>query len=182
MAQDTRRQFRARAPAVGLAHDRLQRPHPDPVTAALVVQQVSPAACPRRLVLFVSSVHDRAGARDDHDPRGVFDPGDQGGQRVVDHENPAAVAEPAHDRPRHPPVFDPIDAGHAEADRVGGSLQAAARLLHDVVQHLLDLQFRVHGEVRTVSAGLGQDLTLAICQQADSLRGARVDSQDVHRA
>src|SRR2546423_14614002 len=99
-------QSRRRTATVGGPHDSSERLPADPVTTALVADDVAPPARARRFAAAVASVYDRSGPGDDHDAGRVAGAGDERDERVVHHEHARFVADAPHDR-ADGPLFVP---------------------------------------------------------------------------
>jgi hypothetical protein len=128
------------ARAVRLPHHGLDRPLPHPPAAALVGQDVAPAARAGRLSALVAAVANRSGPRDQHDAGPVARAGFQRNQRVVHHQHRRFVADAAHDAADDSRILGSIDAA-IPRQMTRGLRLPHHRLLHHLVQDLLDLQF-----------------------------------------
>ena len=112
-------------------------------------------------------------------PGTVFGAGDQRHQRVVHHEGPGHEADPPEDAADDSHVVVAIDPRDAEADRGRHALAIADGGVHDVVQHLLDLQLAGGLQVRARASRLRHNVAIEIGEQAHRLGAAGVDSQHV---
>ena len=63
---------------------------------------------------------------------------------------------------------------------VGHDRRVADRLLHHLVQHLLDRELARGVQVRAGAARLGDDRPLFVGEQAHRLGAARIDAEHVH--
>ena len=82
----------------------------------------------------------------------------------------------------HARVVRPIDAGDAEADRGRAIVEIADRLLHHLVEDLLDLELADGLQVRAAAARLRQHLAALVGELTDRLGPARVDAQYVNHS
>jgi hypothetical protein len=79
----------------------------------------------------------------------------------------------------HRQVPRPIDAGDAKADSGGDDHAIADRLLHHLVQDLLDFELADRLQVRAAAPCLGQDGAVFSGEKTDRLRSACVQAQHV---
>ena len=89
-------------------------------------------------------------------------------------------ADAPHDPRDDDRVFRTIDAGDAEADRRRHDAALADRLLHDVVQDLLDLQLAGRLQVGAARRALGDERAVFVRELAHRLRAARVDAENMN--
>ena len=111
----------------------------------------------------------------------VFGAGDQRDQRVVDHEDARSLADAAHDRAHDLRFVFAIDARDSEADRRRRHAAIADRVLHHLVQHLLDAELARGVEIGAGTASFRDDQSALIREQTHGLRAAGIDADDVHR-
>ena len=78
--------------------------------------------------------------------------GFQRDERVVDDEDPGLVADPPHDAAITVAIVRPIDARDAQTDRRRYDAAFANRLVHHVVEHLLDFELAGRLEVGAACA------------------------------
>ena len=173
-------QQRLRTAPVELPDDGVQRGPANPEAAALVAEQVAPAAGARRAARGVAAVGDRSRPGHDHDSGLIARARDQRDQRVVDDQRPRLESDAAHDPAHGRGVGLAIDAGNAETDGRRLQIPIAERLFHHRVQDLLELEFARRLQVGAAAARLGDDAPALVRKQTDRLRSASVDAQDVH--
>ena len=179
MLEQERRQRRRGAAMVRLAQHGAQRGAADPVAAPLVAEHVAPPARARRFPLGVAAVGNRTGARD-HDHAGLAGRARlQRHQRIVDDEHARLVADALHDPLDDRGIVRTVDPGDAQADGGRANVEAADRLLHHVVEHLLDFELADRLQVGAAAARLGDHRAVLVGQEADGLGAARVNSEYV---
>ena len=83
------------------------------------------------------------------------------------------------DREHDSRIVGPVDPGDAEADAGRPDVEIADRLLHDVVEDLLDLELARRLQVGAAAAGLGQDVAVLVGQLTDGLGASGVDAEYV---
>src|SRR5262249_42377464 len=121
-----------------------------------------------------------SGAGDDHDRRRVPCARDERDEGVVHHQRARLVANPAHDRADRPVLIRSIDAGDAEADCRRRDRAIADRLLHHLVQDLLDGELACGMKIRAGAARFADDRTCGVGEKAHRLRAACVDAKNMH--
>ena len=84
------------------------------------------------------------------------------------------VANALHDRRDHPGVVRPIDTGDTEADGGRTDVAVADGLLHDAMEHLLDLELADRLEVRPRTACFGDQDAVVVGELAHRLGAAGV--------
>ena len=179
MLQDARRERRRPPAAIGFADDRAQREAAHPVPAPLVAEQIPPAARPHRFPSCVASVDDRARPRDDHDARGIAHAGLERDEGVVDDEHFRLVTDAGHDAADDREVGFTVDTGHPETDCGRHDAALAERVLHHLMEHLLDLQLAGGLQVRAAAARFGEHAGLLVGELTDCFRAAGIDAEDV---
>src|SRR5262245_52962827 len=112
------RQRGGRAPTVRIAHDGLDRLPADPIPAALVADDVSPATSARSNAFAIASVRDRPCATDDDDPWRARRTCFERNERIVHHQDARARTDATHDVADDAGVVFAIDASNTETDRL----------------------------------------------------------------
>ena len=168
---------RLRPAAVLGAHDRGERFAPDPVAAALVADDVAPAAGARRVEIAVAPVHDRSRTGDDDDARLVPGARHQRDECVVDDDDARLVADAAHHRSHRPHLVVAVHAGDAQAHRGRRDGAVADRRLHHLMEHLLDVELAGRVEVRAAAASFRENGSAIVSEQTHGLGAARIDAE-----
>ena len=76
-------------------------------------------------------------------------------------------------------IARPIDAGNPQADRRRHDRPLAERVLHHLIQDLLDLELAHRLQIGAAAARLGNDPPVAVSQLADRLGAAGIDADHV---
>jgi len=177
------REQRARAPLIRGSQHGSDGRAPDPVSTALVAEDVSPAAGPDGLPGSVAPEGDRSCSSDDHDASHIRRTGFQRDQGVVDDDHARLEADALHDAAHDGMIVRPVDTGNSEADGGRDQISIAERLLHHLVQDLLHLQLSNRLQVGTGATRRRDHRSLPVSEEADRLRGARVDPDHMkHRS
>src|SRR5258706_2672210 len=151
------------------------------MAAALVPDDRTPSAGASRGSVPIPSVGDGSGPGHDDDTWRGTRAGDERDQRVVDHEDPRARADPPHDRSHHARIVFPIGAGDAQANG-GWPLAIAERRLHDLMKNFFDAELAGFLKVGTGTAALREHFPAFVGKKTNGLRAASVDAEQVHMA
>ena len=104
------------------------------------LQEDNPSHRPAGVAGGVHAVRDRTCPSDNHHACLLTGAGDERDQGVIDHHDSRLETNPPHDALNRLCVARSIDTGNPQANRVRTDVAGIECLLHDLVQHFLDLE------------------------------------------